>query len=69
MQVDHALDFRARGMHCAVNGEAGRVDGAARAVHHLASQVDLDQVGGADLVEAKTELIDQVDPGLTWHRG
>ena len=67
--MNHAFSFWPGRMHRTVNGEAGRVDGPARAVNHLAAQVDLDQTGGGDLVKTQSEFVDQVNARLTRHSG
>ena len=56
-------------MHGAMNGEAGRVDGPARTIDHLAAQVHLDQTGGGHLVKTQSEFIDQIDARLARHSG
>jgi hypothetical protein len=56
--VDDAVRVVARGVHRAVDGEAGRVHRGA-ALHHLAVQVDHDQVAGAHLLEQQAEGVEQ----------
>ena len=63
VQVDHAVGIGPGAMHRAVDGEAARVGGAAAAVDHPAVEVDHQQAGGGDLVEAEAEGVDQEGVG------
>jgi hypothetical protein len=69
MQVHDAQGVGARRMHRAMDRKAGHVDPARGIAQDASLQVDLDQAGGADFIEALAEGIDQVVARLARHRG
>src|SRR6202163_4555204 len=57
--MQHALRVLARGVHRAVDREAGRIDEVRRRFDDVAVEIDLDQIRGADLGEQQPVRIDQ----------
>ena len=62
MRVDDAVRVIARGVEGAVDYEARNVHRVPGTIHRLSGQVDLDQVGGGDLVVIEAVGIDEVAP-------
>ena len=66
--MENALHIGSGCMHRAMNGEAGRIDLSLRTIHHVAVQIDLDQIRRGHLVKTQAELVEQVNAWLPWNR-